>query len=592
MRESDFNFRVTLIIVVFLITFGVILARLFDLQIRQGEHFRLLANYNAIQTKSIPAERGVFLDRYGEPLVQNSVWYTLNEDALQLFGEEKLISGSELVAQLATNAAQLNPHYQRWYPFGAATAHMLGYVAPISKAELATRPELALSDRVGKVGLEKSYDALLQGRGGSVRYQVDALGKIVRQEWRQESEPGALIATSIDPYLSVVALEALGEARGAILIMDSETGAVLSLVSTPSFDPNLFASQAANPSAEQARQVALKAELADPNQRFFNRALGAEYPPGSVFKLVTALAALETGSLDEKTTVVDEGVLKVGEYSYANWFYTQYGGVDGEISLRRALARSNDIFFYKTAEWTGAYQLANWARNLGFGARPPFEVAGNATGLIPDPAWKAGERGERWFLGNTYHFGIGQGDTLVTPLQMAQLVQLIANRGVFCPAHLTEQAPQQCSSVGLTEEHLALVLAGMHDACSVGGTGYVFFDHNRAWQAETDAYERLKAGSIACKTGTAEFGGVDERGFRRTHGWFVMSLPVPKVGEGDGEGESELHQAWRARAKEHGFPRNLTVVVIVESDDAHPYREGSRDAAPLAKQLADFVLAP
>lgn len=595
------SWRVLFLTVGLLVGFGVIITRLFDLHIAQFSYFQSMASSNTSFTQALPAERGVFTDRYGGALVQNSVWYSKAQDALQLYADEVVVPEDAVALNMATSSAQMKPQYQRLYPFGRATAHVLGYVGPVTKADLEERSTLSMTDRVGKVGLEKVYDAQLQGIKGSVEYAVDALGTKLHEVQRVPSQPGQVIQTTLDPYLSQVALQALGDNTGAVLVVDSETGALLTMVSSPSFDPNLFSQLPSDDPAEGERQRALQQELQDPNKRFFNRALAAEYPPGSVFKLVTALAALEEEKIDASTTVLDEGELKVGDYSYANWFYTQYGGTDGEITLQRALARSNDIFFYKTAEYVGAYRLAEWARTLGFGRPVLSELGSSATGLVPDPTWKEQNRGEQWFLGNTYHFGIGQGDLLVTPLQIAQLVQTIAHRGAMCPVHELSSSPAQCSSLGLNDQHVALVLAGMHDACSPGGTGFMFFDHNQEWVDESDPYQRLADGSVACKTGTAEFGGLDERGFRRTHGWFAMTMAVPpSVFQAEQRDEPEtsvsetisqnaLRQQWLQVANEQTFPRNLSIVVVVESDETRPYREGSRDAGPIAKNVFDFI---
>lgn len=595
------SWRVLFLTVGLLVGFGVIITRLFDLHIAQFSYFQSMASSNTSFTQALPAERGVFTDRYGGALVQNSVWYSKAQDALQLYADEVVVPDDAVALNMATSSAQMKPQYQRRYPFGRATAHVIGYVGPVTKADLEERSTLSMTDRVGKVGLEKVYDAQLQGIKGSVEYAVDALGTKLHEVQRVPSQPGQVIQTTLDPYLSQVALQALGDNTGAVLVVDSETGALLTMVSSPSFDPNLFSQLLSDDPAEGERQRALQQELQDPNKRFFNRALAAEYPPGSVFKLVTALAALEEEKIDATTTVLDEGELKVGDYSYANWFFTQYGGTDGEIALQRALARSNDIFFYKTAEYVGAYRLAEWARTLGFGRPVLSELGSSATGLVPDPTWKEQSRGEQWFLGNTYHFGIGQGDLLVTPLQIAQLVQTIAHRGAMCPVHELSSSPAQCSSLGLNDQHVALVLAGMHDACSPGGTGFMFFDHNQEWVDESDPYQRLADGSVACKTGTAEFGGLDERGYRRTHGWFAMTMAVPpSVFQAEQRDESEtsvsetisqnaLRQQWLQVANEQTFPRNLSIVVVVESDETRLYREGSRDAGPIAKNVFDFI---
>lgn len=588
--------RLVFLIFLFSVLFSLIIAKVSDLQVSQGSHFQTLAGNNTSFTTQLPAERGVFLDRYREPLVKNLVWYSSTQESQKLFSEEHRVEVAEIVPLLATNSASMRQHFQRSYPYGPATAHVLGYIGPVSKEDIIGTSYLGINDNVGKVGLEKTYDQILQGKKGSITYAIDALGQKIREIQRVDSTPGPEITTTIDPYLSQIALDALGQARGAIVIVDNETGGVISMVSSPSYDPNLFREITNNQFEEKERQLRLHAELNDDEKRFFNRALSAEYPPGSVFKPVTALAALESGKMTADTVVLDEGVLKVGDYTYANWFYTQYGGMDGEIALRRALARSNDIYFYKAAEFAGAYELARWAKLLGFGSPIAMNLSGSARGLVPDPSWKEQERKEQWFLGNTYHFGIGQGDLLVTPVQMAQLMQELSARGVQCPLHLVQNQSTQCNSLGIDEDYLNEILSGMHDACSPGGTGYHFFENNKLFQQESDAFERLKLGSVACKTGTAEFGGVDGRGYRRTHAWFVMSMsisPTPtKSGNELSNESSELfneRSQWLSHMVDKAFPRSISLVVLLESDDDHPYREGSKDAGAVAKEVYNFI---
>ena len=321
---------------------------------------------------------------------------------------------------------------------------------------------------------------------------------------------------------------------------------------------------------------------------------------------MTALAALEEKAIDPSTTVEDQGVLTVGDYQYANWYYTQYGRVEGTVDLLKALQRSNDIYFYKAAEWLGPSTLADYARLFGFGQVTGLELAGEAAGLVPDPAWKEQERGENWYLGNTYHFGIGQGDLLVSPIQIAQLTQAIANRGVLCQATLLADQ-QQCHDLALERDWLDLVLEGMLRVAESGGTAYPFFPYNSQMSLilsdrlgeeafeQLSAWEKIKAGLVAGKTGTAEFGAADDRGYRPTHAWFTAIVGLNKSLILDRYQDTALdldaeHQAWLRALGQNQLPQLLAITVLVESDEAVPFREGSADAAPVAKNIVDWLM--
>ena len=286
------------------------------------------------------------------------------------------------------------------------------------------------------------------------------------------------------------------------------------------------------------------------------------------------------------------------------------------IHLVRAIARSNDIFFYKAAEWTGPDQIAQMARLLGFGSATGIEIGGEARGLVPDPQWKEKVMGERWFLGNTYHLGIGQGDLLVTPLQIAQLIQTIAHNGTLCRPSVLVSSTADCRSVGIQEDHVRMVLAGMLDACSPGGTAFPFFPLNQSRRQPDGApTQDLQRGAVACKTGTAEFGGADARGDRKTHGGGagIVEPQIPELTQGGNQaggdkiGGNQISSEvvaipsaastsglidrgrWGKLVQVQRYPRRLAIVVLLESDDEHPYREGSRDAGAVAKQILDWM---
>ncbi len=584
---------------------AVLMARIVDIQIWRGDKFRVLANDNRLYTLPVEAERGVLLDRYGEPLVWNSRRYYRVLNPTELHSQLQLISSDEALAEMATQSGSVETHSERMYRYPLALSHVLGYVGLVTADDLVEDNRLKIRDQKGKLGLELLFDQLLRGRPGQTEYEIDAMGRRQKKVSEVLPQTGQNVTTTLDPYLSQMAHQALGNQVGSVIVMDAATAEVLALVNTPAFDPNILTRTASNPSEAQTRQQLISALFADPRQLFFNRAISGQYPPGSIFKLVTALAALSSGKIDEQTTVVDEGTLKVGEYEYGNWYFRQYGRTEGPLQLVKAIARSNDIYFYKAAEAIGPDVLATMARVFGLGQPTNIGLKPEAAGLVPDPAWKELRTGERWFLGNTYHYGIGQGDVLVSPIQMAQVIQSLAHQGSRCQPKLVPSKTQDCHELSFKEEQLALVLRGMLDACSPGGTGFSFFADNATRRGGATPQEDLAKGAVACKTGTAEFGGANEQGHRRTHGWFVAirefnkeellatvattSAVVESPAQPVASSSAELHQKWITSIKEHGFPQRLVFLALVESDEAKPFKEGSSDAGPVIKQLVDWM---
>ena len=570
-HQAHFSPRLGWLLLSILFFFLIIFARLIDIQLFRGQYFADLANDNRYFTIQLPAERGVFFDRYGQPLVWNKRLYLKADDPTVLHPQTTAISRTDALQLLATDSAQVRYGLERYYRFPQSMAHVLGYVGPVTRENLIENSSLKVSDTIGKLGLEKSFNTQVRGQDGAEVYEINALGKRQRLISKKAGQAGQNMTTALDPLLSEVALAALAEQTGAVVIMDANNGQLLSLVSSPSFDANVMSTRLTDVVLEKQRQQQIQVLLNDPLQIFFNRAISGAYPPGSVFKLVTALGGLEGAAIDAQTTVLDEGVLKVGEYEYSNWYFTQFGRTEGEIGLQKALARSNDIFFYKVAEWLGPNKLAEFARLLGLGKTTGVELGGEASGLVPDPAWKERVIGEPWYLGNTFHMGIGQGDISVTPLQIAQLTQAIVNHGTLCQPTLLKQDRGDCGELGITDEDLELVLAGMLDACSTGGTAYPLFPHNETHRAEgLTAQQQFKNGAIACKTGTSEFGGLDERGYRKTHAWLTMAM-----------GTTELERV--------DFPEKIVMTVLIESDEDNPYKEGSSDAGSVVKEIVDWL---
>jgi penicillin-binding protein 2 len=301
------------------------------------------------------------------------------------------------------------------------------------------------------------------------------------------------------------------------------------------------------------------------NQPFLNRAISGVYPPGSTFKLVVAAAGLSNKIIDENWQVEDTGILKVGEFSFSNWYYTEYGGRDGQVNIVKGIKRSNDIFFYKLAEKIGVDKISQTAVKFGLNRRLGIDLQGEASGTVPTREWKLKEIGEQWYLGDTYHYGIGQGFLLTTPLQVNGWTSVIANDGLLYTPHiLKNQKPIVIGQNLLDDNSMKLIRQGMIEACSPGGVAWPLFQfrvHNS--KLKIDGKDilgvDLASGSadtrqitIACKTGTAEHGTADTK----PHAWITLFAPA--------------------------YNPQIVVTVLSESSG-----EGSIVAAPIAKKILE-----
>lgn len=474
----------------------VLVARLAELQLIWGFRNRAIAEGNRIRKIINPAPRGIIYDRKGRALVRNIPLYRVKkvgceEESGSCFEEITREEALKIEAGEGRVKEELRMDVGRDYVYGSVLAHVLGYLGEANKEEV-EKGLYGLGDLVGRMGIEEGYDRVLRGQDGGEVIEVDSEGKKIREIGKIEPIAGKDIHLSLDAALSQVAYQALEGKVGAVVATEAKTGRVLALVSSPAFNPQQLSEEV----------------LTDKSLPMFNRALGGAYPPGSTFKIVTAVAGLEEGKIDEETTYEDTGEIRIGEYSYKNWYFTQYGRKEGVINLVRAIKRSTDTFFYKVGEWVGATKLAEWGRAFGLGRKSGIDIPGEVAGLVPDPEWKEKTTGERWFLGNTYHLAIGQADLLATPLQVNLMTSVIANGGELCsPKVKQEEKVQPCQDLKLKSATLRLVSEGMKEACSTGGTAFPFF----TFQPQA-----------ACKTGTAEFG--DPKG--RTHAWLTAFAPA------------------------------------------------------------------
>lgn len=515
-------------------SFLFLLAGLFRIQIFQGAYFRDLADNNRIAKIPIHAPRGIIYDRNGESLVSNLPSYRLKRCTLDHKCNVSLLSkpqAIEIQSKGLTEGQSLELDSTRNYPHGLATAHLLGYVSEVSSKDIETKNGYFPGDVIGRGGLEQEYEQILKGRDGEEIAEVDALGKKVRVLATVNPVPGKDVNTSIDIRLQKLAFEQIKQIRGAVMVSDPATGQIIVLASSPSFDPNVFTDLSL---PDDYRRVKIEEILTDRMQSLFNRAISGTYPPGSTFKIVTATAGLESGKISQNTTIDDPGILIIGPYKFPNWKYLKDGGTQGILNVVSALKVSNDVFFYRTGEWTGFANLETWAKKFGLGNTLSVDLPGEATGNFPK---------EVPYLGDLYHLAIGQGDLLVTPLQVNNWTSVIASGGKQCIPHVINQLPSnpvtQCKDLGISKKTLDLVKQGLVAACKPGGTAWPLFGMD-----------------VACKTGTAEYGDLNNR----THAWLTAFAPVDHLPAG----------------------RQVAVTVLVEAGG-----EGSDVAAPIVKKILE-----
>lgn len=521
--------------------FTLFIARLVDLQIIKGAYYQDLSVGNRIRRITVTAPRGIITARGGELLAGN------REIKKAILFDEK--EGYIKSDQWDASADTFITEYLRYYPLGVGGAHITGFLGEAKEEELGkVNPDcrdkgiLKFDDLLGRSGLEKYYDCTLRGIDGEELIEVESDGRKARTLGTKEGKGGESIQTFIDYGLQKRASELLADKIGSIIITDID-GEILTLFSSPSYDPNAF-----NIKDDEKISVILKGE----GNPLFNRTISGSYPPGSIYKPLLGLFALEEKKVDENFTYDDTGQILIqtayGDFSYKNWYFTQYGGTEGTIDLKKALSRSTDTLFYKVGELLGIDKIDLWSEKFGLGVPTGIDLPGEISGLIPSPSWKEKVKGERWFLGNTYHLAIGQGDLLVTPLAIHRALSVIADGGRLCNPRLTGE--QNCQNLHISKEALSYITEGMIMACSEGGTGYTFFEVNNGI-FDSNASEDKK-GKVACKTGTAQ-----TFDYKEPHSWFTFFAPAESP--------------------------QIVATVMVEHGG-----EGSKVAGPIARELYDY----
>ena len=445
---------------------GLLAWRMHYLQVEKAESFRLIADENRINIRLIPNQRGEIYDRNGVKLAGNEASYKITmvaEDAgdinLILERLSKIIklspadisrSKAELnrsakflpvtivdrlerddIAKIAVNAPMLpgiNPEigFSRTYPLGEIFAHVVGYVGPVSSRDLELRedpdPLLRIPRfQIGKVGVERELETTLRGKAGTKRVEVNALGRVMREIERKEGSKGANLKLTLDTNLQAYVRARLGTESASVVVLDCKSGEILAIFSSPAYDPNKF-----------VRGISFNdyGILRDDNHRpLASKTVQDAYPPGSTFKMVTVLAALEAGIIDHREKIRCNGHVEVSSRKFHCWKRDGHGNVD----LVKSLRESCDVYYYELAQRVGIEKIAEVARVLGLGKSFNIEMSAVTSGIVPDKLWKQNARSREWVVGDTVNSSIGQGYVLSSPLQLAVMMARIATGNEVLP---------------------------------------------------------------------------------------------------------------------------------------------------------------
>ncbi len=575
---------------------GVLIARLYYLQVIQYDYHSTLSENNRVHVQPIPPTRGLIFDRNGVIIADNRPSFSLSMtreragdwrqaldvivEVLELSPEDRALFerrmkqgrrpfepvpilfelSEEQIARIAVNQFRLPgvevvAQLVRHYPQGEHFAHSVGYVGRINEAELKVLDPVNYSGthHIGKTGIERFYESQLHGQVGYEEVENNARGRVLRVLKRTDPLPGADVILTLDIRLQEAAEAALGGRRGSVVALDPATGEVLAMVSQPSFDPNLFVTG-----------IGFKAysELRDSIDRpLFNRVLRGLYPPGSTIKPMVAVAGLDSGVVTSASRVFDPGFYQLPNYKhkYRNWNRTG----DGSVNMEMAIMRSNDTYFYDLAHKLGIDRLHSYLSRFGIGQRVSLDMFEESSGLMPSRDWKRARYRQAWFPGETLILGIGQGYMQATPLQLAQATALVANQGKWIRPHLAKTIeglppvdPNPLPDIVLRDPSIWQQVSNGMQMVMHGPRG------TARKVGDTAAYR------IAGKSGTAQ---------------------VVAIKQGEKYDRSKVQERHRDHALFIGFAPadnpKIAVAVMVENGES-----GSGVAAPVVKQVMDAWL--
>ena len=576
-----------------MVVFVVLILRLWYLQIVKGPSYRIQSENNRIHLQDIPPFRGMIFDRNGELLVDNRPSFDMNiipeevQDSNQLFKSlrtligldptlaharmnnrapgypfkpmllEKNISREDL-AVVETNlfnlpGVMIQVRPQRHYVYGQFGGHVIGYLGEISERQLRTNryPNNRPGDLIGKYGVEEKWQKALHGYRGGEQVEVDAAGRRLKVISRKPPIPGLNLSLTIDKELQMAAEKGLEGKKGAAVVINPNNGEILAMASSPAFDPNLFIGG--------IDRAAWNRIISGKDYPLQNRTIVGQYPPGSVFKIVVALAGLEEGAIDPEEEVFCNGSYTLGTHTFQCW--KKYG--HGKVNFHKALVQSCDVYFYRLGRRLGVDTIARYATMLGLGKKTGFDLGSEKAGLIPNRKWKLKRWGVPWQTGETISMSIGQSFVLTTPLQLANMIGAIFNGGKLYQPKVVQWVGKGDRAV----YHLSPTLAGRLrvkkenlEELQKALVGVVEEPHG------TGARSRVKGITVAGKTGTAQ----------------VITLERERDLDREGEIPSEYQDhAWFVAVAPAENPQ-IALAILIENGG-----HGGSAAAPLAKVLIE-----
>ncbi|MBE0532846.1 MAG: penicillin-binding protein 2 [Rhodospirillales bacterium] len=597
-RQRLFTRRMALLAGGKALLLSVLVGRMYYLQVIEADKYHTLAEENRINLKLLPPLRGDILDRRGIPIADNRQNYRVVlvreqardvEQTLDRLGQVVPVTDNdkrrilrevrrkrsfvpvtvrdnltwEEVARIEVNAPDLpgisiDEGQSRHYPFPEATAHILGYVAAVAEEDLNGDALLELPGfRIGKAGVERVYDLPLRGTSGNSQVEVNAFGRVIRELSRTEGQPGSELKLTIDLELQELVARRLGQESASVVVLDVRTGEVLAMVSVPGFDPNAFNRGL---TSEEWRVLS-----GNPKAPLTNKAIAGQYAPGSTFKMVVALAALEKGVITPSTKVFCSGAVRLGDAKFHCWKKHGHGLLD----LKNGISQSCDVYFYEVARRTGIDAISAMARRLGLGLKLGVDLPNEKPGLMPTRDWKLATFGTPWQQGETLISGIGQAFMLTTPLQLAVMTARLCNggfavvphlvRGGATPAGVPVRSNQPAPSMGIHPAHLDAMVKAMDEVVNgARGTarGARIREPGREMAGKTGTAQVRRIGKAERETGVRKNEDLPWR--ERDHALFVGFAPVER-------------------------PR-FAVSVVVEHGGG-----GSAVAAPIARDVLDAV---
>ena len=581
--------------------FVILFIRLFYLQVIQGEELRRLSENNCIRLQNTNPSRGLIFDRNGTLLVDNRPSFDLSivlkdakplEQTVNKLSKYLDVPESDLMSKIESDKTV--PSYKpillkkdigrdalaaievrkydlpgvvidvkprRHYIEQKTAAHLIGYLSEINPDELnsGNYPGYSVGDYIGKFGVEKTFEPFLQGKRGGRQVEVNVVGQVVRVLKTVDSQPGQNIYLTIDLKVQKTAQSLLKGKAGAVVAMDPQTGQILALASSPSFDPNAFVDGMSHDQWD--------ALVSNPLRPLENKAVQGEYPPGSTFKIVTAIAGLEEGVIDKDTTLFCPGYYKYGNRVYRCWKLSGHG----DVNVVEALEQSCDVFFYQVGQKLGIDRLSMYAIACGLGSPTHINLDHEASGLIPSSIWKKRRLGVDWQGGETLSVAIGQGYDLTTPLQMLALISAVGNGGnlykplllksVRAPAGsvILESKPQLVGKLPASRKTLEIIREGLKEVVNnPKGTAY--------------HAAHIEGLDISGKTGTSQIVG---RSKDRNASKNASKKELPN--------QFEPH-AWFVAYAPSDNPK-IAVSVIIEHGG-----HGASAAAPIAKEIIESYL--